>query len=289
VLASVLHEPPRSVRLALAVCVVAIAALGIVSASTARAATAEVEIFDYGYKPAKLQVDVGTAVTWTNTGSQPHTVTSSDGGPLDSPTLHQGDSWSYTFSKPGTYAYYCSIHPDMVASVTVVDPHAGHDGSTTSTTAMAPSSTTTTTEMAMEPSSSTTTTTTRPSSSSPGSPAPCPQGGVSVAFVEPFWRHFQTAHLERSPSGQASDALDVDQYVKTHTMLLELMLDPVVMLAIAAPRGIEPFWHHFETAHLERSPSDQVSDLLNVSQYTKTHTVLLEHMLAPAVGAAVGC
>jgi len=107
-------------------------------------------------------------------------------------------------------------------------------------------------------------------------------------MAEPFVMHFDHAHLEESPGQQAADALNAGQYVKTHTVLFEDMLAPAFSLALAAPYGIDPFVMHFDHAHLEESPGQQVSDLSNTDQYVKTHTVLVESMMAPAVGAAEG-
>ena len=71
-----------------------------------------------------LTVAAGTAVTWTNEDAQYHTVTSGtpeDGGLLwDSGILKRGMSFKYTFREPGTYPYFCTLHPlDMGGSVTV--------------------------------------------------------------------------------------------------------------------------------------------------------------------------
>jgi len=95
---------------------VSTAAHGILKAP---AAVQQVAIAGFAYSPASLTVSVGTTVTWTNGDRAPHTVTSSGSGPLASPTLHQGGTYSYTFTQPGTYAYYCAIHPFMHGTVTV--------------------------------------------------------------------------------------------------------------------------------------------------------------------------
>ena len=74
---------------------------------------------NYTYQPANMQVRVGTTVTWTNQDSVPHSVTFKN-GMRDSGLLTQGQSFSYTFNTPGTYQYYCTVHPYMVATVNVV-------------------------------------------------------------------------------------------------------------------------------------------------------------------------
>ncbi|UWE11194.1 cupredoxin domain-containing protein [Actinacidiphila bryophytorum] len=79
-----------------------------------------VAIKGFAFSPASLTVKVGTKVTWTNEDSDAHTVTSDgSGGPLNSKAMNTGDTFSYTFTKPGTYKYLCTIHPFMTATVTV--------------------------------------------------------------------------------------------------------------------------------------------------------------------------
>ncbi len=73
---------------------------------------------NFAYQPAHIQVRVGTTVTWTNQDSVPHSVTFKN-GMKDSGLLSQGQSFSYTFNTPGAYQYYCTVHPYMVAVVTV--------------------------------------------------------------------------------------------------------------------------------------------------------------------------
>ena len=74
---------------------------------------------NFAYQMANIQVRAGTTVTWTNQDSAPHSVTFKN-GMKDSGLLSQGQSFSYTFNTPGTYQYYCTVHPYMVATVTVV-------------------------------------------------------------------------------------------------------------------------------------------------------------------------
>jgi amicyanin len=94
------------------------------AASSGNAVTITVDSSgSYAFSPATLTVKVGTTVTWTNTTSAPHTVTSDDGKSFDSGISHpisaSGGTFSFTFNKPGTYAYHCQIHPFMKATIIV--------------------------------------------------------------------------------------------------------------------------------------------------------------------------
>jgi plastocyanin len=73
---------------------------------------------DYHFQPQELTVQAGTRVTWTNHGEDAHTVVS-DNGLFRSGGLDTGDSFSFTFDKPGTYHFTCSVHPRMVGTVIV--------------------------------------------------------------------------------------------------------------------------------------------------------------------------
>src|SRR5215212_7863601 len=101
-----------------------------------------VSIQDFFFDPDQLTVAPGTTVTWVNEGEAPHTVTSTDGKELDSATLQPGDTYSFTFKEDDageTYAYQCTIHPEMTASVEV----SGGGGTTSSASAsMSPSAST---------------------------------------------------------------------------------------------------------------------------------------------------
>ena len=80
----------------------------------------EVSIRALKYLPGPITVSLGTTVRWTNEDQALHTVTSEDsGGPLQSKELEQGESYEYTFRKPGQYDYYCVVHPFMKSGVTV--------------------------------------------------------------------------------------------------------------------------------------------------------------------------
>ncbi|MGW3248632.1 plastocyanin/azurin family copper-binding protein [Streptomyces sp. NPDC001070] len=79
-----------------------------------------VAIKNFAFSPGTLKVKAGTTVTWTNQDTDAHTVTSTaKGGPLRSAALATHATYSYTFTKPGTYAYLCTIHPFMTATVEV--------------------------------------------------------------------------------------------------------------------------------------------------------------------------
>ncbi len=80
----------------------------------------DVNIFDFGYTPGTLTVGVGSSVTWSNTGAAPHTVTDT-GGTFDSGFLFAGDTYSRSFAAAGTYDYFCTLHPEMTATVVVTD------------------------------------------------------------------------------------------------------------------------------------------------------------------------
>lgn len=80
----------------------------------------EIGIDNFTYSPPELTVPVGTTVQWTNHDDVPHTVTSSDAnGSLSSAALDTDDHYSYRFTQPGTYAYFCKVHPHMTGRIIV--------------------------------------------------------------------------------------------------------------------------------------------------------------------------
>jgi plastocyanin len=80
--------------------------------------TAEVKIDNFTFGPQTVTVPVGTTVTWTNKDDIPHTVVSTD-GVFKSKVRDTDEKFSYTFSKAGTYSYFCSVHPKMTGTVVV--------------------------------------------------------------------------------------------------------------------------------------------------------------------------
>src|SRR5215204_164555 len=90
------------------------------SADTAAAAEATmVEIKDFTFVPASLEIPVGSTITWTNSDAAPHTATARDREVLQSGTLNQGDSYSQTFDQPGTFDYFCEFHANMKRTIVV--------------------------------------------------------------------------------------------------------------------------------------------------------------------------
>jgi plastocyanin len=81
---------------------------------------AEVTIDNFAFAPATLTVARGTTVKWTNKDDEPHTVVSDrDPKLFKSPALDTDESFSFTFNDPGTYKYYCTIHPHMQGTIVV--------------------------------------------------------------------------------------------------------------------------------------------------------------------------
>jgi plastocyanin len=88
-------------------------------AAQAPVATSAVTIDNFAFQPGAITVKAGTTVTWTNTDEEPHSVVSAD-EPMHSPTLAgPTNTFTHTFTKPGTYAYNCGIHPFMRGTVQV--------------------------------------------------------------------------------------------------------------------------------------------------------------------------
>jgi plastocyanin len=79
-----------------------------------------VAISNFAFDPPSLTVERGTRVVWTNRDEEPHTVTSADANaPFKSQGLDTDETFSYVFDKPGTYKYFCTIHPHMVGQIIV--------------------------------------------------------------------------------------------------------------------------------------------------------------------------
>lgn len=80
--------------------------------------TQEVKIANFAFDPASLTISVGTTVKWTNEDSAQHTATADDGS-FDSGQLRKGQSFTFTFTKEGTFTYICVNHANMKATIIV--------------------------------------------------------------------------------------------------------------------------------------------------------------------------
>ncbi|MGH3929790.1 MAG: cupredoxin domain-containing protein [Pseudonocardiaceae bacterium] len=201
------------------------------------------------FVPALLTIAVGDTVTWTNNDDALHTVTVTDGPEIfESELLNPGDTFSYTFTKVGTYEYYCAVHPDMKGSVVVTGADVpADDGSV------------------------------------PAAPVEDSAGCVTSTMFDAMMRHIEAAHLQTSPGQQVKDLASVDQYVKTHTILVNDMFKPAFDGAVTdgLAKSLDALRTHLEVAHLQTSPGQQAADLLALDQYVKTHTVLAQDTVAP--------
>ena len=99
---------------------IAVVAAMLLPVTAARAEDVAVHIDNFSFAPNPLDVKVGTTVTWTNRDDIPHLVAVVQGPPpAQSPPLDMNDSFSVTFEKPGTYRYFCTLHPHMQGTVVV--------------------------------------------------------------------------------------------------------------------------------------------------------------------------
>jgi plastocyanin len=78
-----------------------------------------VTIDNFSFTPAALTVKAGTTVTWTNKDDIPHGIGATNNAFPKSKALDTDDSYSFTFATPGTYQYFCYLHPKMVGSIVV--------------------------------------------------------------------------------------------------------------------------------------------------------------------------
>ena len=84
-----------------------------------KATKTDVAINNFRFSPSTLTLSVGGTVTWTNHDNVPHVVSSADNQFNKSPLLKTGQSFSHTFGTPGTYSYFCPIHPRMTGKIIV--------------------------------------------------------------------------------------------------------------------------------------------------------------------------
>jgi plastocyanin len=83
-----------------------------------KAAETVVKIDNFSFSPNTIAVPVGTTVRWTNADDIPHTIVSDD-KVFKSKALDTDDQFTYTFTKAGTYSYFCGLHPKMTGKIVV--------------------------------------------------------------------------------------------------------------------------------------------------------------------------
>ena len=107
-----------NICVATALAVAAFVVLATFPAESAQAADMEVEIDSFAFAPQRVIVKAGTTVTWINDDDIPHTVASSTKF-FKSNALDTQDKFSFTFTTPGAYEYFCSLHPHMTGAIVV--------------------------------------------------------------------------------------------------------------------------------------------------------------------------
>ena len=107
-----------NMRVATALAIAVLAAAVAFPAASARAAEMEVKIDNFTFAPQRLVVKAGTTITWINDDDIPHTVASST-KLFKSNALDTKDKFSFTFTTPGAYEYFCSLHPHMTGAIVV--------------------------------------------------------------------------------------------------------------------------------------------------------------------------
>jgi amicyanin len=90
----------------------------IILPAGAQNAPAAIGIDNFTFNPQQLTVKTGTTVTWTNKDDIPHAIAAVN-REFKSKALDTGDAYSFTFTTPGTYAYFCSLHPHMTGTIVV--------------------------------------------------------------------------------------------------------------------------------------------------------------------------
>jgi amicyanin len=182
----------RAVRRAAFGAVLALLAPGallLLAPGQASAASYRVAMQGYAFAPASLTVRVGDAVTWTNGDTAPHDVKTTSGPvAIHSPMLNKGQSWTYTFTTAGSYGYYCTVHPDMTARITVLPeptptptPTSHHHETGTSHETMPMPTRTASATRATHRATSAATPSKSPTSAAAAAPSPSPSASVAAA------------------------------------------------------------------------------------------------------------
>ena len=119
----------KHIRVAAILAATVFAVAATLPAASARATETElkieVKIDTFAFAPQRIVVQAGTTVTWTNADDAPHTIVSTT-KLFKSSALDTTDKFSFTFATPGTYEYFCSLHPHMTGTVVVEAAAAGN-------------------------------------------------------------------------------------------------------------------------------------------------------------------
>ena len=115
----------KHIRVAAILAATVFAAAATLPAASARAPETEVKIDNFAFAPQRIVVKAGTTITWINADDAPHTVVSTT-KLFKSSALDTEDRFSFTFATPGTYEYFCSLHPHMTGTVVVEAAAAGY-------------------------------------------------------------------------------------------------------------------------------------------------------------------
>ena len=113
-----MHKSTFATAALLGAVVGSVLAAGVLIVHAANPSNA-VSIDNFTFTPKALTVKAGMSVTWTNHDDIPHGIASSDNAFKRSAALDTDDSYSFTFTAPGTYQYFCYIHPVMVGTIVV--------------------------------------------------------------------------------------------------------------------------------------------------------------------------
>lgn len=94
------------------------ATAGDVASEQSKTQTVEVKVDNFTFTPETITVAANATVTWLNRDDVPHVIASTD-GLFRSKALDTDDKYAFTFTKPGTYSYFCAVHPKMVGKIIV--------------------------------------------------------------------------------------------------------------------------------------------------------------------------
>lgn len=118
--------PEEAMRYYLFTFLIFLFAVSFFHSEAGAADTAEVSIKLFSFNPKVIQVPAGTTVVWTNGDAIEHSVTNGvpgkPGGAFDSGFFTEGQTWSFEFTEPGEYPYFCRRHESMTGVVKVVAP-----------------------------------------------------------------------------------------------------------------------------------------------------------------------